>query len=114
MVMDLNSSNTQFVERRAKPRITCNYPAVVRGHDTYGKKFEEDGRVLNLSRGGAYALLRHPIHDGDVLYVQIAFPTGSLHWGTPKMATSAVVVRSDMKVDGVVGIAVQFVSFKFL
>ena len=112
--MDLNISNTQFVERRVKPRIACNYPAVVKGHDTCGKKFEQDGRVINLSRGGAYALLRHPINDGDVLYVQIAFPTGSLLWGTPKMATSAVVVRSEMKVDGVVGIAIQFVSFKFL
>lgn len=117
--MDLISRNPQFNERRVKPRVNCNYPALVRGHDPQGRKYEENVRVVNFSRGGAYAVVKRPnhygvVHDGDVLSLSIKFPTGVLEWGTPRLATRAVVVRTERAIDGTVGFAVQFVSYKFL
>jgi hypothetical protein len=117
--MDLISRNPQFNERRIKPRVYCNYPALVRGHDPQGKKYEENVRVINFSRGGAYAVLKRAIdngkvQNGDVLALSIKFPTGVLEWGTPKLATRAVVIRTEEAVDGSFGFAVQFVSFKFM
>jgi hypothetical protein len=112
--MDLTAKIIQFAEKRTKPRINCNYPAVVRGLDARGKKYEESARVINLSRGGAYALIKRPMEAGDVLSVQIAFPTGSLQWGTPKLATNAVVKRSELKGGELCGIAIEFQGFRFM
>jgi hypothetical protein len=112
--MDLTSGNTQFAERRTKPRCNCNYPALIRGRDALGGKYEENARVTSLSRSGSYVLLKRAMQDGEVLSVRIAFPSGSQQWGTPKLATNGVVVRSEANGDGLFGIAILFQNFKFL
>jgi hypothetical protein len=113
--MDLNTSNSSILERRGKPRMKCAYPAMVKGSSLpNGKKFEENATVLNLSASGAYVLINHIIKNGQDLSVKIAFPTGSLEWGSSKLATNGVVVRTEGLSEGVLGIAIMFQSYRFL
>jgi hypothetical protein len=111
--MDQIARNAPFIERRAKHRINCDYPAIVRGRDPLGKKFEENARVINLSTGGIYVLVRHSIQPGAFLSVRIALPTGSLRWGTSNLSANGTVVRSELHSDGVTGIAIKFERYKF-
>jgi hypothetical protein len=112
--MGLYASNNMLPERRGKPRMQCAYHALVNGHSHNGTKFEENGTVLNLSASGAYLLLNHSIEDGQDLSVRIAFPTGSLEWGSSKLATNGIVVRTENLSEGVIGIAVMFQHYRFL
>jgi hypothetical protein len=112
--MGLSTSSNPIPERRAKPRMQCAYHALVNGYSHNGTKFEENGTVLNLSASGAYLLLNHSIKDGQDLSVRIAFPTGSLEWGSSKLATKGIVVRTEDLSEGVIGIAVMFQHYRFL
>jgi hypothetical protein len=112
--MDLNTTKTQVIERRSKARMKCTYPAMIRGCTSDGKKFEENGTVLNLSASGAYVLINHMIEVGQELSVKIALPTGSLEWGSSKLATSGVVVRTEYLSEEVLGIAILFQHYRFL
>ena len=112
--MAQNVKKSAVIEKRSKPRIQCLYPANVRGCNIGGKKIEESATVLNLSAGGAYLVLRRTIENGQDLSVKIAFPTGSLDLGTSKLATTAVVVRTEIFSEGVLGIAIKFHRYRFL
>jgi hypothetical protein len=112
--MNLTTGNTQFAERRAKPRINCNYPAIVKGRDTLGKKFAEKGRVISLSSSGIFMVTNRSIQNNAEVHVKIAFPTGSLEWGTFKLATVGVVVRTDFLSERVIGVAIKFQHYRFL
>ena len=105
---------TEIAERRSKPRIKCAYPAMVRGSTLAGKKFEEHATVLNLSAGGVYLLINLFIQEGQDLSVKIAFPTGSLEWGTSKLNTDGVVVRTEALSEGSLGVAIKFQHYRFL
>lgn len=111
--MEHNSSNSIVTDRRGKPRINCAYPAIVHGSSIDGKKFEENATAISLSASGVYILVNRYIQKGQELSVKIAFPTGSLKWGTAKLATSGVVVRSDFLED-TMGVAIKFVQYRFL
>ncbi|MGD0612075.1 MAG: PilZ domain-containing protein [Anaerolineales bacterium] len=110
--MDLYPGNSSVSERRGKPRMKCAYRAMVRG-SVNGKKFEENGTVLNLSASGAYVLLNHMIDKGQDLSIKIVFPTGSLECGGSKLAANGVVVRTEGLSEGVLGIAVMFQHYRF-
>ena len=112
--MDHYDSNSSVSERRSKPRMECAYPATVRGYSLDGKKFEENATVLNLSAGGVYMLINRFINKGQDLSVKIAFPTGSLEWGSSKLATNGVVVRTEALSEEVLGIAIKFQRRRFL
>ena len=112
--MDHYDSNSSVPEKRGKPRMECAYPATVRGYSLEGKKFEENATVLNLSASGAYVLLNRFINKGEELSVKIAFPTGSFKWGSSKLATKGVIVRTEALSEGVLGIAVKFQRRRFL
>ncbi len=112
--MDQKRRNNSMPERREKPRMTCAYPALVRGLSLMGEKFEETATVLNLSASGVYVLFNRFIEKGQDLSVKIAFPTGSLEWGSSKLATSGVVVRTEALSDGVLGIGIMFQHYRFL
>ncbi len=112
--MATSQSNSSVPEKRSKPRMKCAYPAMVRGSLLDGKKLEENGTVLNLSASGAYILLNHIIKKGQDLSVKIAFPTGSLEWGSSKLATNGVVVRTEDLSEEVLGIGIMFQNYRFL
>jgi hypothetical protein len=101
------------IERRLTPRIICDFSAIVRGFDPQGQKFEEKARVINLSATGIYVQILCPIQIGANLSVQVAFPTGSLRWGTSNLDLQGSVVRSEMQSDGVSGIAIRFYTYRF-
>ena len=112
--MDQNANNIAITERRGKPRMKCAYPAIVRGCSNDRKKFEENATVLNLSTSGIYMLVNRFIQEGQGLSVKIAFPTGSLKWGTAKLFTAGVVVRTDFLSEGLMGAAIKFQHYRFL
>jgi hypothetical protein len=112
--MDKITKNIHFLERRMKPRINCDYPAIVQGCDSAGKRYKGNARVINLSTGGIYMMFDRSIQKGGTLSVRIALPTGSLQWGISRLATKGNVIRSEFQSDGNYGIAVQFQDYKFL
>ena len=101
-------------ERRVSERIQCRYSAIVRGSSGDGRKFEEFVTVLNLCACGAYLLINRNVEVGQNLSVRIAIPTGSLDFGSSKLATTAVAVRTEFFSEGVLGIAIKFQKFRFL
>ena len=103
-----------FPERRAKPRINSDYPAIVEGLDPQEGKFVEKARVINLSSGGAFVVTHRSIQNDAEVQVKIALPTGSPEWGTSDLETSGNVVRSEQQLDGAVGIAIKFQGYTFL
>jgi hypothetical protein len=112
--MDLNLSQTSHLERRAKPRIICDYPALIKSQDAHKKIITGEARVINLSSGGIYLLIASPVLADAEVHVKIAFPTGSLVWGTSNLATTGVVLRCEPQVNGTFGIAIKFHGYKFL
>jgi hypothetical protein len=111
--MDLSASINTIPERRGKPRMQCAYRALVNGYSHNGTKFEENGTVLNLSASGAYLLLNRFVQNGQALAIKIAFPTGSLEWGSSKLTSNGVVVRTEPVSDGVLGAAIFFQHYRF-
>ena len=85
----------------------------MRGRDAQGKKYEETARVINLSSSGIFVLIGRLIQPGEEVSVRITLPTGSLTWGTSKLATIGNVVRSELQSDEAVGIAIKFQAYKF-
>jgi hypothetical protein len=112
--MENISHPASIQERRLKPRMKCNYPAVVQGQVNGGKKFREEGRVINLSRCGIYMVLNQVIPDGKEVSIRIALPTGMLEFGSSKLATSGTVVRSESRLDGTFGVAIKFQNYRIL
>lgn len=108
-------TDTAFVtERRSYQRITCEYSAIVRGSGVDGKKFEEIVTVQNLSASGAYFCINRKLEMGQMITIKIAFPTGSLHYGSSKVTIKAVVIRVDGVSDEILGIAIQFQNCRSL
>jgi hypothetical protein len=58
-------------------------------------------------------LIDRYIEKDQELLVKIAFPTGSLKWGTSNLATIGGVVRTDF-LDNVIGVAIKFQHYRFL
>jgi hypothetical protein len=112
--MNKTQNNGSFVERRGKPRMKCAYPAMVRGLSQVGKKIEENATVLNLSASGVYVICNCFMHNGQDLSVKIAFPTGSLEWGSSKLNTTGVVVRTETLSEGVLGVAISLQRYRFI
>lgn len=112
--MEQNLTKTLFAERRAKPRINCDYPAIVKGVDKLGNKFAEEARVINLSSSGTFLVTLRSIQIYTDVQVKIALPTGSLKWGTSNLTASGNVVRNEDQLDGAVGIAIKFQGYRFV
>jgi len=101
-------------DRRIKPRIICDYPAIIEGYDVDGNKFNEDGKLANLSASGLFMRANCKIENGSKLSVTILLTSPPLDIDTPKIATNGIVVRTEPQIDGTCGIAVKFNNYKFL
>jgi hypothetical protein len=112
--MNYYPDNVYIPERRLKPRIKCDCPARISGHDENGIKFEEDGRAVNLSRSGVYISLNREIPNGTELSIRLALPTGYLELGTSKLALEGTVTRGELRSETVFGIAVELKKFRFI
>jgi hypothetical protein len=111
--MDQDTNRVFVEERRSYERIVCDYAGIVRGRLSDGKKFEEIVKVLNLSAAGAYLTINRSVEVGQILTVKISFPTGSLDYGSSTITTRAIVVRTELYAEGVLGVGIQFLNFRF-
>jgi hypothetical protein len=109
-----NSVIAPFLEQRLKPRIECNYAAMIQGQDGSGKKFKEKGRVVNISRSGIFLITNQAIPECYEVSIQIALPTGVLEYGSSKLAMTGTVVWRELCLDGNFGVAIKFQNFRFL
>ena len=101
-------------DKRIKPRIICDYPAIIEGFDNNGNKYNEDGKLVNLSASGLFMRANRNIENGSKLSVTILLTSAPLDIDTPKIATNGIVVRTEPQMDGTYGIAIKFNKYKFL
>jgi hypothetical protein len=101
-------------DRRAKPRIECDYPAIVEGMNGDGKKFHDHAQLVNLSASGLFMLVDRDLYNGSRLTVTIHLDTSTMNPETPKLATNGIVVRSGPHISGMCGVAVKFQNYRFL
>jgi hypothetical protein len=111
--MTQSLSNESKVEKRGKPRMECNYTAMVKGQLPNGRYFEENATVHNLSASGVFMTVNRFITKGQDLSLKIAFPTGSLEWGSVKLNSSGVVVRTEALNEELLGVAIKFGHYQF-
>src|SRR5687767_5650877 len=86
-------------EQRRKPRISVNFPAIVRGVDSHGQRFEEQVVVDNLSAGGLYLQQGHQVVPGDRLFIFFHFAATPIS-NTMAWAARGIVRRVEETTDG--------------
>lgn len=101
-------------DRRIKPRIECDYPVIVEGLDDEGTKYNEHAKLANLSASGLFMLANRFIKNGTKLSITVLLTNTYDDSEAPRLATSGVVVRTEPKMDGICGVAVKFVHYRFL
>ncbi len=100
-------------ERRAKPRIDCDYQALIQGNISNGKGYQDTGRLVNMSASGLYLLINQQICQGSKLAVIIFLSEPTKDTEVPMLVANGIVVRSEPKPDGLCGIAVKFHHYRF-
>jgi hypothetical protein len=101
-------------ERRIKPRVTCDYPVIVEGYDLDGNRFDERGKLANLSASGLFLKANRYIDNGSKISVTVLLTSNLIEKDTPKIATNGIVVRIEPQADGSCGVAVKFNSYRFI
>jgi hypothetical protein len=111
-MMGCNVSN--IPERRKKPRVDCNYPAIVEGIDQHGKKYKDNAKLANLSAGGLYMWANYDFKHDSKLSVTVLLSSMLSDMETPKLATKGIVVRTEPQTNGTCGVAVKFSHYRFI
>src|SRR4030043_988690 len=95
-------------DRRSKPRVSCDYPAIIEGIDVYGTKFNDPVNLCNLSATGLYTLANRYVENGSQINVTIHLCNSLINEDAPKLSTRGIVVRTEQQQDGTYGVAVKF------
>jgi hypothetical protein len=112
--MDQLGDSISVPERRSKPRIACDYPAILKGYRN-GKKFEESARVINMSSGGIYVILQYPVEKDLEVTIRIALPTRNFNSAdSSRLAATGTVVRAEQYSVDKFGVAIMFQHYRFL
>jgi len=101
-------------DRRIKPRIDCDYPAIVEGYDGDGTKYNDQAKLANLSASGLFMLANLCVENGSKLSVTVLLSNSSNDKDAPKLSTNGIVVRTEPHTDGVCGIAIKFYHYRFI
>ncbi len=101
-------------DRRIKPRIDCEYPAIIEGNDAEDGKYSDHARLANLSASGLFMLANRHIENGAKLSVTVVLSNSTENCDAPRLATSGTVVRIEAKPNGTYGVAVKFSHYRFL
>ena len=101
-------------DRRIKPRIECDYPAIVEGYNGNGAKYNEKAKLANLSASGLFMLANRNIENGTKLSVMVLLSNSFEDNDAPRLATSGIVVRTEPKTNGGCGVAIKFTHYRFL
>lgn len=100
-------------DRRVKPRIDCDYPAIIKGNDVDGTKFKDQGKLSNLSASGLFMVANRNIQNGIKLSVTVLLSNSLIDKDAPKLSTSGIVVRTEPQTNGTCGVAVKFTHYRF-
>ncbi len=98
-------------DRRIKPRVTCDYPLIIDGHD--GDDKDDNARLANLSASGLYMLANRKIEPGSLICITVLLASTLTDQDSPKISTNGTVVRIEPQFDGRYGIAVKFNHYRF-
>jgi hypothetical protein len=101
-------------DRRVKPRINCDYPAIIEGIDANGTKYTDHAKLANLSASGLYMLVNNKVDNGTKLSVTIFLSYSSSDDEVPKLSTNGTVVRTEPQINGMYGVAVKFYKYRFM
>lgn len=112
--MEERTSRLAGLERRRKPRIPCQYMAVIHGRDVNGNKYDESARLTNLSASGLFMLVKRSFHCGETVFVVVRLYSDPIVTTPPSIATNGVVMRTEPQKDGNYGVAMKFQHYRFL
>lgn len=102
-------------ERRAKPRINCTYPVVLRTHLNRGEKTESQGTITNISASGFYLRTHNFIPRGQNLFLMARLSNLPANKNiAPNLAATGQVVRVEPKPDGSYGVAIQMQRYRLV
>ena len=101
-------------DRRIKPRIECDYPAIIEGHEDGGAKYSDRAKLENLSASGLFLMASRNIKNGSKLSVTVLLSSSFNNEDAPRLATDGVVVRTVPIADGICGVAIKFNHYRFL
>jgi len=99
-------------ERRRKPRIATPFPTRVRGVNVAGEAFEVESVLDNLSSDGLYLRLGQQVKEKAKLEFSIRM-SGVEQQQAPTIQAHGVVLRAEIKPDGIVGLAVKLTHHRF-
>jgi hypothetical protein len=101
-------------DRRVKPRIDCDYPAIIEGYDRDGTKYNDHAKLANLSASGLFMLAQRNLKNGTKLSVTVLLSNMISEVDAPKLSTNGIVVRTEPQNNGTCGIAIKFTNYRFL
>ena len=101
-------------DRRVKPRISCDYPAIIEGYDIDGIKYNDHANLANLSASGLFMLANRNIKFGSKLSVTVLLSNTLSDIDAPKLSTNGIVVRTEPQKNGTCGVAIKFYNYRFL
>lgn len=102
-------------ERRSKPRVRVDCPALVRRRNGTNAKIEEDAIVENASACGLYLHLSHSIEPGSRLLVLFSLACHSSDKANvPRVAVRGVVVRTEPQGEDTVGLGIKIERYRLI
>ena len=96
-------------ERRFSSRVKVSFPARLRGVEASGRPVREDAVLENLSDGGVYLRLTRRVREGSDVTVAARL-SAVADPGVPalRLAARGTVLRTDPRLDGTWGVAIEF------
>lgn len=113
--VDQKNSVRRCHERRGKPRITCEFPAIVRGGDGEGPRFQTTGTVENLSASGMFLRVERTVERGARLFIVFRISPGAPDAGAgPIIAVHGRALHSELTEDRQCRVVVRLQHYRFL
>ncbi|MDQ3814665.1 MAG: hypothetical protein M3347_12035 [Armatimonadota bacterium] len=101
-------------ERRRKLRITGSFPALVRGVDSGGRKFEEEIKLRYISADGTALRLACSVELNARLFIVFCIWSAPQVGLAPRIAVHGVARSVERQVDGSYIVGVEFLRHRFL
>jgi hypothetical protein len=102
------------LDRRVKPRIKCDFLAVVEDPNINGTNYQDHGKLVNLSASGLFMLVNRDIEMGQNFFVTIHLVNSLNNTDSPRLATNGIVVRTEPRTADICGIAIKFQDYRFV
>lgn len=104
-----------FSERRSKPRISCFFPAIIRGRANGSHRYQSSAFLTNLSACGMYLQITRRLSPGTPLFVVVRLSSFlPAHLTAPQIAASGTVIRTELLPDGNYGVGFLLKLHRFL